>query len=134
MTHTSSAAGFSSRVYAELLGERIRRGDDVWLTIAGDSMAPTLPRGARVRVVFARALRAGEVGVFARGRALLVHRVLARVLTPRGVYYVHVGDAGGEPAFAHARHLIGRADVPRRSPRFRVRLLAPARALLGLVY
>ncbi|HET6611191.1 MAG TPA: S24/S26 family peptidase [Kofleriaceae bacterium] len=89
------------------------------ITVAGDSMAPTLARGAQVTIGPAAGVLPGDVVLFetADRRDLVLHRVV--LCAPGLSWFVHAGDApgGGGPARASKRQIIGRARVPRRWPR-----------------
>jgi len=109
----------------QLARDLLERGELV-VTVAGGSMAPTLPIGARV-IVRPLPARAGDVGLFrvTASPGFLLHRVIARL---PGGYVVHAGDRPGARAgVARARDLLGRADVPWQPLGAGIR----AKALLG---
>jgi hypothetical protein len=88
-------------------------------------MEPTIPRGARVRVIPIDRIRIGDVILFQGGERLVLHRVLARL----GPLLVHAGDAGGAPSLIRRDRVIARALTPRRAPPLRRRLSALRAAL-----
>lgn len=101
------------------------------LSVAGGSMAPAIPAGARVTVRPARLYLPGDVvALGGRDRRLRVHRLLGAAPTRRGLRIVTRGDAAParDPAQA-IEDLLGRVEtvdgVPLVvSPRDRVRALA----------
>ncbi len=117
---------FPSRRH-EFLRQLLAHQGGAWLTMAGDSMCPTLRRGQRVRVVSPSELRVGDVVVFGLGSSLVTHRLLARL---PGGWLVHAGDL--EPRWANlapAESVVGRAVVERR---YVSRLSSAAAALRAL--
>ncbi|HKA89495.1 MAG TPA: S24/S26 family peptidase [Haliangiales bacterium] len=88
-------------------------------------MEPTLPVGARVRVIPCADPRPGDVVVIHTRSGLVVHRLWARA---PGLL-VHGGERG-RPGLARTRDLVGRADVARRPIAPPGRALAMLRAAL----
>lgn len=116
----------------QLAVDLLERGE-LTVTAAGGSMAPTLPVGARVRVVAATVVTAGDVALLRVTAApgFLLHRIVARL---PGGYLVHRGDAPGASAgLARARDVLGRADLPRRSVGTRERMRGILAALRARV-
>ena len=85
-------------------------------------MEPTVRFGDRVRVRAVTELRAGDVVLFAGARGHVLHRVVLAL--PGLPWFVHLGDAGSDdgPGVARKSAVIGRAELPRRSPSVRARL------------
>lgn len=53
-------------------------GSEMWVTLRGRSMEPTLPAGSRLRLRFRRGPgRPGEVYAYLRREAVIVHRLVA---------------------------------------------------------
>ena len=105
----------------------LARGELV-ITAAGASMEPTVAIGTRVRVVRAAAA-VGDVGLFRVPSGFVLHRIVARL--PGGLL-VHAGDRPGARAgLAREATLLGRADLPRRTPSLGARASALLRALLA---
>lgn len=101
-----------------LVRELARTPAGIWITCAGRSMEPALRLGDRVRVKAARRPRIGDVVLLetADGRDLVLHRVILAL--PGLPWFWHDGDAGApDPAPAHVRQLLGRANLARRAPR-----------------
>jgi hypothetical protein len=73
---------------------------EIWITLQGISMLPTLPPGTRLRLSCARsAPRIGDVVAFRREGGLIVHRIIA-VVEGRGdveAAYVCQGDGNDAP-------------------------------------
>lgn len=88
------------------------------LRVAGGSMAPAIPPGARVAVRPARLYLPGDVvAVRGRDRRLRVHRLLAACPTPRGLRLVTRGDAApARDPLATAADLLGRVDAVDGAP------------------
>lgn len=87
---------------------RARAATDLWINVAGGSMAPRLVPPARVRVAAAtRRPRVGEVWAFvADDRTVVVHRSIGH----RGDRAAFVGDANRvRDALVRPEQLIGRA-------------------------
>lgn len=113
----------------------LRAGERVRWTVRGASMWPAIPDGSEVEVTpcTADALRAGEIGAYARGDTVVVHRLVGR----RGGALRFRGDSlHREDAPVPPEDLLGRASVTRRAPlRWsrprRARLLGAARAALA---
>jgi len=104
------------RARIALLRERVNGIEGLEVVCGGDSMAPRIQRGARVRVRATRA-RIGRVAAFVTQRGELeLHRLVAP--GPIG-WWVHLGDnqVDPTPGLVHESHIVGIADVPRRAPR-----------------
>ncbi|MBI4511688.1 MAG: S24/S26 family peptidase [Deltaproteobacteria bacterium] len=114
-----------------LVGQLLRQRGWWDVTVTTGSMRPTIPVGARVRVVASNRVKLGEVAALAIGDRVYIHRVLARFPTPMGTMLVHGGDAPQAlPSFVFESRLIGRADVPRKRISVPKRLASLARAAL----
>lgn len=93
------------------------------VTVAGVSMAPGLPPGARLRVVpLDGPLAVGDVVVLRGGAAsasaFVVHRVAG--IDARDGLVAHRGDAGGRVGFAPSSALVGRVAARLDAPDARV--------------
>jgi hypothetical protein len=119
-----------------LLREVLARQGSAWITCAGGSMEPTIPRGARLMVVpWPREARAGDVLLLDTPRAPVAHRILLRIPAPpwskAGAFLVHAGDAGrfgGGAGLIRERQVLGKiVGVAGYAPLGR-RLLATIRA------
>jgi hypothetical protein len=72
----------------------VERSSPVTLDVTSDSMRPTLPAGAGVRVEPARTPRRGDLVVFRQADYLVVHRFLGIAATPSGAVCLRArGDA-----------------------------------------
>jgi len=81
----------------------------------GESMEPTVARGANVTIERCNAPRSGDVVLFRSGDELVLHRVLW--CTPFLDRFAHVGDRPGARAgISSPANIIGRARLPRRVP------------------
>lgn len=113
----NQSAAHRTAVHDALLRDLAARPGGTWVTCAGNSMAPTIRCGERVRVEACKRVRSGEVALFAALRGgYVLHRVVFAV--PGTGWFVHIGDAGSGdgPGLAHVSRLVGRARVPRRLP------------------
>lgn len=110
------------------LAEAILATGELVITAAGASMEPTVGTGSKVRIVRGPA-EVGDVALFRVPSGFILHRILARL--PGGLL-VHAGDRPGAlPGLARTHALLGRADLPRRTPGLADRTSAILRALLA---
>ena len=81
-----------------------------WLPVLTDSMVPLLQPGDQVLVsrIVAEGVRFGDIVVFRRGDDLIVHRVLKKWHTPKGVYFSEKGDAGYAHGLIRSDNIVGR--------------------------
>jgi hypothetical protein len=94
---------------ARLLRQRL--GGEVWLPVEGDSMRPTIPAPAEVRVVARERPRIGEVWAFVGpGGRVVVHRCERR--TAEGYVFHGDGRAPADPV-TPPDLLVGRAVAVR---------------------
>jgi len=87
---------------------------------AGHSMLPTVQPGDRVEVRVGERHRPGDVVLFegSGGDYDVLHRFILKL--PFVPYFVHLGDAPeARVGLARCDRIIGRAQLPRRSPRLR---------------
>lgn len=115
-----------------MLVDALRAGRTVRFVARGSSMWPVVRDGSTVEATpcAAAALRAGELGVFARGAGLVVHRALGR--TARGWRFA--GDARfRDDGVVEDAAVLGRARVLAAPPWYRARPTARllVRALVG---
>jgi hypothetical protein len=106
----ASATGSGPDVVARLLRHRLAGGQELWLSVDGRSMWPTIQPPARVRLVAAERPRCAEVWAYVdAGGAIVVHRCERRA----GPGHVFKGDGlpGADP-WVPMGSVIGRvADV-----------------------
>lgn len=100
---------------ARVILATLREGRAARWVVRGGSMWPAVPDGSEVLVTPCdpMSLREGEIAAFARGPAVVVHRVIARrpgALRFRGDTFA--GDDGWVPL----GDVLGRAAVTRRGP------------------
>jgi hypothetical protein len=113
----------------------LRAGERVRWTVRGASMWPAIPDGSEVEVMpcAADALHVGDLGAFARGETVVVHRLVGR---RDGALRFQGDSLGREDAPVSPGDVLGRAVVKRRAPlRWsrprRAKLLGAARAALA---
>lgn len=103
-----------------LLAETLRRQGTVRFRVRGCSMRPLVRDGDVVEVCrqSARELKRGDLAVFSRGGAILVHRVLQSRIAGNKWRVVTKGDAFSHPdAPLRAGELLGRVARIQRGPR-----------------
>ncbi len=113
----------------------LRAGEGVRWTVRGASMWPVIPDGSEVEVTpcAADALRVGDLGAYARGDTVVVHRLVGR---RDGALRFRGDSLGRDDAPVLPEDVLGRAVVRRRAPlRWsrprRAKLLGAARAALA---
>lgn len=113
----------------------LRAGERVRWIVRGASMWPAIPDGSEVEVTpcAADALRAGDLGAYARGETVVVHRLVG---WRDGALRFRGDSLGREDAPVRPDEVLGRAVVRRRAPlRWsrprRAKLLGAARAALA---
>jgi len=110
----------------------LQAGQKIVVTVASDSMAPTLRAGQTVVVRPGRAT-IGDV-VLIRGANLpTLHRLVARISLLGYARFVHAGDApGAVPGRCRVGDVLGVAEVAPRVPAPIAQLVACARAIVRL--
>jgi signal peptidase I len=88
-----------------------------WLTVSGRSMAPLIRPKDWVLVSTAAEgqIGSGDVVAFRRDNRLVVHRVLKKSLTAKGVYFIEKGDNLEKCRLVNADKIIGKVTVVKRN-------------------
>lgn len=115
-----------SALAARVIVATLREGRAARWVVRGGSMWPAVPDGSEVEVTPCdpMTLRPGEVAAFARGDALIVHRVIAR---GDGALRFRGDSLARDDGWVPAGDVLGRARVIARGP---LRLSRPRRAKL----
>lgn len=92
------------------LRRRIRGGERIEMGVVGRSMAPALDIGDRIAVTPGAPVALGDLVVIDGFDEFVVHRLIARVPTPGGSWFVHRG-LRGSLGWAREGQLLGKAEV-----------------------
>lgn len=100
-------------------------GREVWVTLEGNSMKPTIPPGSRLRLCCQREEReVGAILAYRRENALIVHRLIARMdaALPSESRLICQGDGNPEPDAPIAPESVVGVIVAVRRPRLHERI------------
>lgn len=88
-----------------------------WLTVSGRSMVPLIRTKDWVLVSKAAEgqIGLGDIVAFRRANMLVVHRVLKKSLTAKGVYFLEKGDNLEKCRLVDADRIIGKVTVVKRN-------------------
>ena len=81
-----------------------------WLAVKTDSMMPLIQPGDQVLIsrVIAEHIGRGDIIVFKRGGSMIVHRVLKKLCTDKGICFIEKGDNSRGRGIFSADNVIGR--------------------------
>lgn len=87
------------------------------IEVAGGSMRPLIPVGARVRVVSCEPeeIRVGDIALFRHGRSLIVHRVVELRREGETIRFAERGDAALTVRWRDRHEFVGRVVGVRQS-------------------